>query len=117
MRPDEIDRALREDRTLTPSPGFSGTVMRAVRQQAETREGLEFPWLRLAAGLATCAGLTVCGVVIMLAGSGPPPVDTAALISTLERSALAPAMAWASTALVGSYLLGWWSLRLAGHRR
>ena len=33
--PNDIDRALREDRSITPSPGFTGRVMRAVRLQAE----------------------------------------------------------------------------------
>lgn len=114
MKLDEIERALREDRAITPSSDFSQRVMRAVRSQAEEREGIGFPWLRLASGLATCAGLTVVGLVIMPAGSGPPSIDAETLISTVERSAWAPAVAWTSTALLGSYLLTWGSLRLTG---
>ncbi len=112
MRSDIIDRALREDRTLVPSRGFAFRVMRSVRRQAAERRALPFPWPPLAAGLAATAALTVAGLVAAGAGGGTPTGAGAPVSEALVQ--LAPAVAWLTTALVGSFGLTWWSLRLAG---
>jgi len=104
MSPNEIERALRDDRTIAPSPEFAGRVMRVVRQRADEREALAFPWRRLAPGLALCAAIVAVGLV-----GGAPPLRV--------ESTLAQAVTWIPSVLAGSYALVWWSLRLAGFRR
>jgi hypothetical protein len=64
MKPLDIERILRDDPEITPSPDFAGRVMRTVHRDIELRGGLGFPWARLATGLVTCAVLTIVGVVI-----------------------------------------------------
>ena len=47
MNPDDIDNVLENEETITPSPDFLASVMRAVRRQAAALPPLKFPWLRL----------------------------------------------------------------------
>jgi hypothetical protein len=112
MNPNDIHRALREDREITPSPEFAGRVMRAVRQHTDESEALSFPWRRLLPGLAVTALLVVAGLVM-----GPPSIDSRAMAETLNRIALRQSAAWIPMTLVGSYALVWCSLRMSGYRR
>ena len=116
MNLDEIDRALREDRTIAPAPDFTGRVMRSVRQKADEREALAFPWSRFAWGLGTCAVLTVVGVIAAWLSGGSALAAPDVLVEVLERSSLVAALAWVPTALAGSLALVWSSLRFAGYR-
>ena len=117
MNPNDIERALGQERTVAPSADFTARVMRSVRQQVEEREGIAFPWHFAGPGLAACALLTIAGGVALLLGGGPPPVDPAAIVEALQRSALASAAAWLTMALSGSYVLVWGSLRMTGYQR
>ena len=103
MKPNEIERAMRTDTTVTPSPDFADRVMRAVRVEADTTRGLEFPWKWLAAGLAACAALIVAG---FLAGARGVDLDAASPATTQALTIL-------PMSLVGTLLLLWWSRRLA----
>jgi hypothetical protein len=110
MDANEIDRVLRDDPGLAPSPGFAGRVMVSVRQAAEQREGLPFPWRRLASAIAASALVTVGGLA-----AGPRP-DLAALSRAAVDYGLAASAPWLAAALVLAFLPAWWSLRLAGQR-
>jgi hypothetical protein len=43
---DDLDRMLISDEVLTPSPGFTASVMDAVRETAAQTPTIKFPWLR-----------------------------------------------------------------------
>lgn len=107
MHDDEIERALRSDPGLTPSPGFTGRVMVSVRHAAREREALAFPWGRLSAGLAACAVVTVAAPLL---GPRPELRELSRAAADLQLVSAAP---WLATALVLAFLPSWWSLRLA----
>lgn len=57
---DDIERILADEDTITPSAGFSASVMAAIERDAVAPPPLEFPWLRALPGfLATIAALAV----------------------------------------------------------
>lgn len=111
MNANEIDRALREDHVITPSPDFAARVMVAVRRQAVEHEALEFPWRRLFPGLAACVVAAVAGVIW-----GTPPEIPSVVTRAMQDTAAIQAVTWISMALLGSWMLVRTSLRLAGHR-
>jgi len=112
MNANEIDRALREDHVITPSPDFAARVMVAVRRQAGEREALAFPWRRLFPGLAACTVAAVVGVIW-----GTPSEIPSAVTRIMQDTAAIQAFTWIPMSLLGSWMLVWTSLRLAGHRR
>ena len=105
MRNDVIDQALRDEPEIEPSLGFSQRVMRSVREEADHRRAIPFPWRLVAASVAISAGLALAGVVT---GEASPEVATPAGLT-----ALGPALAWLSTALAASLGLAWWSVKFA----
>lgn len=109
MNPNEIERALREESTITPSPDFTGRVMRAVRDRVAQQEALAFPWRRVLPGLIACVVLTLVSLFAI-------PIDSGAR-SSVQQAALAAAAAWLMMALTGSYALVWGALRFSGYRR
>ena len=106
MNETEIERALRDEPEISPTPDFAHRVMRSVRHQAADHEAMPFPWKQLAAGLAASAGLALAGV---LAGGASAPAPLPELSGELVN-----ALTWLSTTLVGCLGLGWWSVRHAG---
>jgi hypothetical protein len=105
MKQEEIERALRTEKTVTPSPDFAHRVMRAVRAEADANRGLEFPWRWLAAGLAACAALIAAGV---MTGARGVELDALSLSpAAIQATMLVP------VSLAVSFLLVWWSRRLA----
>lgn len=110
MRDGAIERALRDDPGLTPSPGFTGRVMASVRLEAGERGALAFPWRHLAAGLSACAAVTAAGILLA------PPPDLAALSRAVAAVALTQAAPWLAAAVVLTFLPTWWSMRLVGRR-
>ena len=112
MNANEIDRALREDRTITPSTNFAARVMVAVRRQAGEHEALAFPWRRLLPGLVACTAIAVTGVIW-----GTPPTIPASVTRIMQDAAAVQAATWIPMSLLGTWMLVWSSLRLAGHRR
>ena len=117
MKPDELERILRDDLEITPSPDFANRVMRTVHRDIELRGGLEFPWARLVTGLAICAVLTIVGVVTGSTQGGPAPDVVEHLARVAEQPAIAAALVWGPTSLAGAYLLAWWSRRTLGFQR
>lgn len=65
---DRLERALRNEETLTPSPGFTAAVMAEVRRQAEAPRPLPFPWGRVLTVLLL--GLAVGGLGLALSHWG-----------------------------------------------
>jgi hypothetical protein len=59
MNPDELDRVLSREPEIVPSPGFSSSVMAAVRTEAAALPPIPFPW-RVA-----MPGLAVFGIAIV----------------------------------------------------
>jgi hypothetical protein len=111
MNANDIDRALRNERTIVPSVGFTARVMRAVRHYAEDRGALTFPWRRLLPGLIGSVALAVIGAVLLPATQASDPLSTA-----LEDPVLVQALSWVVMVLLGSWALVWASMRFAGHR-
>jgi hypothetical protein len=112
MNTNEIDRALRQDEMIEPSPIFASRVMGAVRRQVSDQEALAFPWSRLLPGLGACAAVTVAAFLYT-----PPLAIPAAVTEALRDPVLLQAATWVPTLLIGTWLLVWGSLRLSGYRR
>jgi hypothetical protein len=111
MNANDIDRGLRNERTIVPSVGFTARVMRAVRHQVGDRGALVFPWRRLLSGLIASVALATIGVVLLPAPQVPDPLSEA-----LEDPALVQGLTWVVMVLLGSWALVWTSMRFAGHR-
>jgi hypothetical protein len=112
MNANEIDRALREDPAITPSPAFAVRVMGAVRRQAAEHGALSFPWRRLIPGLAACAVVTVVSLAL-----APPPAVPEVVVRAIEHPAAGQTASWVTIFLLGTWMLVWFPLRLAGFRR
>jgi len=112
MNANEIDRALRGDRTIAPSPEFASRVMGAVRRQVGEREALPFPWRRLVPGLLASAAVTIAALLFL-----PPPTIPESVASLLRDQAVAQSLTWVPVGIVGTWALIWSSMRLAGYRR
>lgn len=118
---DEIDRILSDDEIIRPSPGFSARVMRAVREESDRPEPLEFPWSRLLPGLCTCLALIIATVIIFGWTAEPAAGDAAA--STWLQSTewledpVARGLLWAAATVTASAVLTWGVLRLGTPRR
>jgi hypothetical protein len=72
MQPDELDRLLSKEGSISPSPDFTATVMSAVRREAATPRGIGFPWKPVVFGIATAALSVVAG--FGLGTADPRPV-------------------------------------------
>jgi hypothetical protein len=115
MNHDEIERALRDDETITPSPDFSARVMRAVRQEAEDLGAIRFPWSRALPGLILC----VLGLAAGLVTSPPPAAELRFLNDAVAKTLqVVPAttLIMALAPLLGSWILVRLTFRYCGYR-
>lgn len=117
MKHDEIDRMLVAEPTLTPSSGFSASVMDAVRREAQGPEPLSFPWRRAAPGLAICLLGIVVAVIAALSGPATEQAEWASLAARLESTLLAQSTVWLAGTLLGSWIVVRLSLRFSGFER
>ena len=62
---DELDRILSTERSVTPSPGFAHSVMRAVRHEAATPPAIPFPWRRMMPLIAAPAVLLIAVLLFL----------------------------------------------------
>ena len=108
MNQETIDRALGDDRRITPSPDFARRVMRSVQTEAAERQSMSFPWFLPIGALVVTTGLVLA---VVLSSDMAIATPTAG-----HPGSLASALAWLSTALTASLGLAWWSVRFAGHR-
>src|SRR6516164_3983989 len=89
MTPDELDRILSSEDSLTPSSGFTANVLAAVHMPPAQPLRRPFPWLRFVTGLAASG---------LMAGAGAILLDRSALaLATLAPffAAVAPQFALA----------------------
>lgn len=77
MNPDDIARILANEETITPSPRFLASVMRAVEQEAASPAPLAFPWARALPGFLA--------VIAAAIGGGISLADDPAVARTLEE--------------------------------
>lgn len=96
----DIERVLRAEEPMEPSPGFSWRVMESVRREAAVPAPIAFPWQRLLAGIAAWCALIAAG---------------AAALSSSAVELRLPALHWDDPALTAAASgLGWTMLALAG---
>ena len=117
MKHEPIDRILGEDPTLTPSSGFVGSVMEAVRREAAGPEPLAFPWRRVAPGLAICLLAVVAAAIATLTGPTGAENESAPLTALLERTLLAQSTLLIAGTLLGSWMVVRMTLMLSGFER
>ena len=117
MKHDDIDRILGQEPTLTPSSGFSASVMDAVRRQVEGPEPLSFPWRRVVPGLAVCLLAIVAIVIAGFSGSTPVGGSRPLITAPLENILLAQSTLWLCGALLGSWMAVRLSLMFSGFER
>jgi len=65
MSMDDLDRILSTDRSITPAPQFTQTVMRAVRYEAAAPPPIPFPWRRVLPIFASAAALLIATFVAL----------------------------------------------------
>jgi hypothetical protein len=110
----EIERILRDEELIEPSPWFARRVMEAVRREAAPAAApapIAFPWRRWAAGLAACGALIAAGAAGLSSSAGelrPPPLS----LDDPLLAAAASGLGWTVAALAGTYLLTWLARRL-----
>jgi hypothetical protein len=108
---DAIDRLLRAEEIVEPSPAFVRRVMVAVHLAAERPEPLRFPWWQCLVALVSGAAVLTAGAVLILwSGTGTHlpvlPASAPRLEATLNAVGLTV------TALAASWLLTWSAQRL-----
>jgi len=101
MNPEDINRMLRHEPRIRPSPGFTARVMDAVRMEDAQSRAIRFPWQVLAAGLTAAAGLTVIALVAGAAGGQPVAPET-----LVDVEKLYPPLKWLSLVSAGTFALG-----------
>jgi hypothetical protein len=119
MNPEDLDRILLSEKQIEPSSTFEGDVMMRVRAQASYSRHIPFPWLPFA---TVTLVLTVLAMWLFPAGSVLRGTNW--LSYTIGNWIMAPSdstlrnvLLSAFASLVGTLLLIWFSLRLAGANR
>lgn len=105
MQPDELDRLLSEEGGISPSPGFTDTVMSAVRREAETPKSIGFPWKPVVFGMASAALSIVAGVGLGTAAPSPPLAVQPNVTTELLKSWTAHVVAGAADPAVSALML------------
>ena len=100
-----IERALREEPAIEPSPEFAHRVMRSVRGEASARQAIGFPWGRLGLGVALSAAVLFLGPL--------PALPGASALSWAASPGVLQAAQWLSLALAGSLATALLGTRLA----
>lgn len=108
----EIERILRAEELVEPSPWFSRRVMESVRREATAAPApIEFPWRRWLAGIAACGALIAAGAAALSSSAGEPRLPALAL-GDPALAAVASGLGWTLAALAGTYLLTWLARQL-----
>ena len=87
MKIGELDRLLGSEGLITPSPGFVGSVMKAVRAVHQRVPVVAFPWQRLGAGLAASIVLAFLTVAVLsdVPGTGRFTFDATTVTQRLRE--------------------------------
>jgi hypothetical protein len=105
MNPAEIDRIVREDEVVEPSPRFTARVMCSVRAAVAERQTRRSPWLQAWPGLALVSVLIPVVIAARVLGAAPG-----------ADSQAAEAMLWLSLTIVLTLTLASWSTGLGTRR-
>lgn len=113
----DIERVLRAEEIMAPSPGFALRVMDFVRQEAAVPPPIEFPWQGLLAGIAAIAAIAACCAWVAagsaaLLSSGVELRLPALRWDDPALTAVASGLGWTLAALAGTYLLTWFAREL-----
>lgn len=107
---DQIDRLLvakNKDDEITPSSGFTHTVMDAVRQAADAPPPIPFPWIRALpwfAGAAIAMGAVVAGVwQASAAPAAPATFAVPPAIQAALNAVTTPDAIWTTGAVLVSF--------------
>jgi hypothetical protein len=71
MQPDELDRILSEEGSVSPSPDFTAAVMSKVMREAAAPGGIGFPWQPVVFGIASAVLSIVAGISLESAAAPP----------------------------------------------
>jgi hypothetical protein len=120
MNPDDLDAILLSDKQIKPSSSFMEDVMERVQIEAAEARPIPFPWIRFAAVLLVLSipilwffpAEAVLRTMNSLSYSLGNWIISSSFETTLQNSFLT-----AFASLLGSLMLIWLSLRLAGARR
>ncbi len=112
MRQDDIGRLLALEEMIEPSPGFTASVMGAVRREAETLEPLAFPWRRALPGLVLSAAGLVAGLALLVVAFISAPASETAVVWTIPAW-LSGGRLLSAAALAGSLFVAWLAVRLS----
>jgi hypothetical protein len=113
MNHDDLEEILASEPSISPSPAFESSVMRAVRLEFEEPRPLAFPWRRAAVGGGLCLGLTVAACILAAWNGANPPPELARLEAFARNPLVALTTVTLVSTLLGSLVLVWFSFRLA----
>jgi len=113
MRQDDIGPLLASEEMIEPSPGFTASVMGAVRREAEAVEPIAFPWRRALPGLALCAAGLVAGLALLVGAFLAEPAAGTAVARTIPGW-LGGGRLLSVAALAGSLFVSWLAVHLSG---
>ena len=102
---DDLDAVLNDEESITPSPGFAASVMRAVRLCASLSLPIRFPWLRFAVCLIlglVCL-LSTSAIVLVADFSNPAFPEMAYWVKSMHQ-VLANGVLYATLILIGCLL-------------
>ncbi len=109
MQPDELDRLLSDEASISPSHDFTAAVMSAVRREAATPSSIGFPWKPVVFGIVSAALSIMAGVGFGPAHPGAPlavqPDITIELLNSWAAHIAADAANPAVSALVLSIVV------------
>jgi hypothetical protein len=107
MKRDQLDR-LFDDDEITPSAGFTASVMNAVRREAAAPPPIAFPWKRALPGIAAAALALVLVVVVAasqaITGSPTLPTEWLTALDSFTQAAVRAGGLWALGGLLLSFL-------------
>jgi hypothetical protein len=120
MNPDNFDKILLSDKQIEPSSTFLDNVMVQVQAEALTSHPKPFPWIRFAVSMLV---LTILSIWLFPSDSVLHGMNSLSqfiadwIVAPHSVSALQNALLFASASILGSLLLIWLSLRIAGAER
>jgi|WetSurMetagenome_2_1015567.scaffolds.fasta_scaffold55625_2 hypothetical protein len=120
MNPNNLDKILSSENRIEPSSAFTENVMLRVQAEALRSQQKPFPWIRFAASMLIMTVLSIWFFPTDLVLQGINSLShfiadwiaAPHLVSPLQNALLS-----GSASILGSLLLVWLSLRLAGVER
>jgi hypothetical protein len=113
MNDSDLDRTLAGEEDIVPSPAFTASVMRVVRQE-QASQPIAFPWTRALPGFsALFLSVTIC-IVLMIRGlsTSAAPVSAAFSAPATFANVITYAAGWVIFALLLTLLSIMLSVRI-----